>query len=88
MTVPIYQLRWIPESIANLMHSNNIHGRADLAKRIGVSRSTVYSVFARDWSGTATTSVLAQLAGQFQVPLNTLVSEPGAQRPKRGNLLK
>lgn len=58
------------------MHSNNLRGRSDLANFLGLSRTTIYTAFNSDWSGVATTTVLAQVAGQFGVPLSRLVVEP------------
>ena len=73
MTVQLHELCWIPEAIANLVRRNDIRDRAELANVLGISRSHVYSVFNADWSGTATTTVLAQLAGVFGVPIGQLV---------------
>ena len=73
MTVQRHEICWIPEAIANLVRRNDIRDRAELANVLGISRSHVYSVFNADWSGTATTTVLAQLAGVFGVPIGQLV---------------
>ena len=73
MTVQLHELCWIPEAIAKLMGRYGIRDRAELANVLGISRSHVYSVFNADWSGTATTTVLAQLAGVFGVPIGQLV---------------
>ena len=73
MTVQRHEICWIPEAIANLVRRNDIRDRAELANVLGISRSHAYSVFNADWSGTATTTVLAQLAGIFGVPIGQLV---------------
>ena len=73
VTVQRHKVCWIPEAIANLMRRNGIRDRAELANVLGISRSHAYSVFNSDWSGTATTTVLAQLAGVFGVPVGQLV---------------
>ena len=73
VTVQRHRVCWIPEAIANLMRRNGICDRAEPANVLGISRSHVYSVFNSDWSGTATTTVLAQLAGVFGVPIGQLV---------------
>ena len=65
------------------MRRNGIRDRAELANVLGISRSHAYSVFNSDWSGTATTTVLAQLAGVFGVPIGQLVDVP-ASRTARG----
>lgn len=83
MTVPRHEVCWIPEAIANLMRRNGIRDRAELANVLGISRSHAYSVFNSDWSGTATTTVLAQLAGVFGVPIGQLVDVP-LSRTARG----
>jgi transcriptional regulator with XRE-family HTH domain len=74
VTVQRHKVCWTPEAIANLMRRNDIRDRAELANVLGVSRSHVYAVFNSDWSGTATTTVLAQLAGVFGVPVGQLVN--------------
>ncbi|MBE1551843.1 transcriptional regulator with XRE-family HTH domain [Mycobacterium sp. OAS707] len=82
--VPTSELRWIPEAIANLMLRRNITSRDQLAGVIGVSRSRVYDMFEGGWSGRASTSVLAQIAGAFGVPLGSLATKPALQhRPAR-----
>ena len=53
---------------------------------LGISRSHAYSVFNADWSGTATTTVLAQLAGIFGVPIGNSSTCHVAHRPKSGAL--
>ena len=73
MTVQRHEICWIPEAIADVVRRNDIRDRAELANVLGISRSHVYSVFNADWSGTATTTVLAQLAGVFGVPIGQLV---------------
>lgn len=75
-----HTLRWIPESVSNLMHNNGIRDRQELAAATGLSRATIYRAFNNDWSGTATGTVLAEIAGQFRVPLAHLVVEPGLTR--------
>jgi transcriptional regulator with XRE-family HTH domain len=74
MTVQRHEICWIPEAIADVVRRNDIRDRAELANVLGISRSHVYSVFNADWSGTATTTVLAQLAGVFGVPIGQLVA--------------
>ena len=74
MTVQRHEICWISEAIADVMRCNEIRDRAELANVLGISRSHAYSVFNSDWSGTATTTVLAQLAGVFGVPIGQLVT--------------
>ncbi|OBG87452.1 hypothetical protein A5699_01540 [Mycobacterium sp. E802] len=72
-----YQIRWIPQAVENLLHNHDIQTRNELAKVLGVGRSTVYDAFDDDWSGNASIKVLAAMAGHFRVPLARLVTEPG-----------
>ena len=71
-----YDLHWIPQAVANVLHNNNIHDRAELAKAIGISRATVYRVFNEEWAGRATIPILAAMACRFRVPIGRLVAEP------------
>ncbi len=68
-----YGLRWRADRLADLMRRRGIHGRTQLARRIGIARATAYEVFEADWSGSVTTSVLAQLAGLLSVKPGALV---------------
>ncbi|ASR84847.1 hypothetical protein SEA_HURRICANE_47 [Mycobacterium phage Hurricane] len=72
-----HQLRWKPESVARCLGDNGINDRHQLSRTIHVGRSTVYSAFDDAWSGTATHSVLAAIAGTFGVPIGDL-AEPVA----------
>ncbi|QIG61559.1 Cro protein [Mycobacterium phage Ximenita] len=73
-----HQLAWKPESVAKLLNDNGIHDRSQLAKTIRVGRSTVYSAFRPDWSGVATHSVLAAVAGTFGVSIADLAEQVAA----------
>lgn len=73
-----HELNWIPENVAKIMRRNKINNRTDLAIATGLGRSTIYKAFNEDWSGTATHTVLAHIAGQFKVSLTHLVHEPRA----------
>ncbi|ASR87215.1 hypothetical protein SEA_LASTHOPE_47 [Mycobacterium phage LastHope] len=64
------------------MADNGIRYRSDLAKLIGLGRTTVYEAFAPDWSGTATHTVLAHVAGYFGVSITKLVVDPGKRARK------
>lgn len=73
-----YEIRWIPEAIANLLHSHDIRTRTELAETLGVARSTVYRSFGDDWSGSPSSmAMLSCMAGYFRVPLSRIVTEPG-----------
>ncbi|QYC55124.1 Cro protein [Mycobacterium phage Boilgate] len=63
MSTKTYEVQWNPLEISKLLRRNKIHGRGDLSERIGISRSSVYATFNADWSGKASTAVLAQLVG-------------------------
>lgn len=54
------------------MRVNGIQDRNQLANALDVGRSTVYSAFGPDWSGVATHSMLAAVAGTFDVSIATL----------------
>jgi hypothetical protein len=69
--------------VSNLLHQYGIQSRADLAKATPLGKSTIYAAFNADWSGMATGNVLAQLAGQFGVPMSILVVEPCTERNLR-----
>ncbi|QJD50347.1 transcriptional repressor [Mycobacterium phage MarkPhew] len=56
------------------MRDNGIQDRNQLAKMLNVGRSTVYSAFGPDWSGIATHSMLAAVAGAFDVSIATLAA--------------
>ncbi|WNM69561.1 Cro protein [Mycobacterium phage Syra333] len=73
-----HQLAWKPESVAKLLNDNGIRDRNQLAKTIRVGRSTVYSAFGPDWSGVATHSVLAAVAGTFGVSIADLAEQVAA----------
>lgn len=80
-----YEIRWIPEAVENLLHNHDILTRTDLAKALGVARSTVYRTFDEAWRGEPSLTMLARMAGYFRVPLNRIVTEPGrtTAQPKR-----
>lgn len=77
-------LRWIPESIANILHDNGIRNREELAHAVDAAVSSVYRWFPADadpeWAGKATTEALSGLAYYFNVPISRLVYEPAAER--------
>ncbi|WNM74132.1 Cro protein [Mycobacterium Phage Nergal] len=75
-----HELCWIPENVSKVMARNGIPDRAALAKRVGLGRTTVYSAFRADWSGVATHTVLAHIAGEFGVSITRLVTDPGKRR--------
>jgi DNA-binding XRE family transcriptional regulator len=64
------------------MYRNHIHNRTELAMKLGVSPTTVYSAFESDWSGHASTAMLAHVAWLLDVPMSALVEEPAAERNK------
>ncbi|QBP31628.1 Cro protein [Mycobacterium Phage Niklas] len=68
-----HELRWNPERVANLLQANGIRGRYELAKRLNLTKSTVYVTFSADWSGAATHNMIAALAAEFDVPIEYLV---------------
>lgn len=74
--VPQDQLRWIPNAVANLVTSHGVADRRDLAKTLGLGRSTIYNAFDENWCGRVTTTVLYALARQFGVPMAAIVVEP------------
>ncbi|AHZ95603.1 hypothetical protein PBI_OKIROE_42 [Mycobacterium phage OkiRoe] len=78
--IPTFQLEWNSDAVADLCYRNGIRSRGQLAQRINVGRSTIYETFGKQWEGTATAQVLAQMAGVFGVPLGVLVREPGRSR--------
>ena len=89
MTPSKHELRWRPEVVRKVMAANNIHGRADLANRLPLGRTTIYQAFDSDWSGTATHTVLAHIAGEFGVSIADLVVDPGKyQRRNTRKVLK
>lgn len=71
-----YELRWRAEVISKLASSNKIDGRSNFAKALGLGRSTIYESFDEQWRGTATSRVLAHVAGRFNVPISRLVIDP------------
>ncbi|QIG61823.1 Cro protein [Mycobacterium phage Eponine] len=75
-----YELRWNPEAIAKLLRRKKIHDRAELAEAIGISRATAYNLFGADWSGKATTVVLAQLVGCLGANPATIVETVKASK--------
>ncbi|ASR87425.1 Cro protein [Mycobacterium phage Nicholasp3] len=81
-----HTIRWIPEAVQNLLHNNDILTRTELAKALGVARSTVYRTFDEDWSGEPSMTMLATMAGHFRVPLNRIVTEPGSAVTRRRNV--
>lgn len=83
-------LSWVPESVATILHINNIRTREELARAVGVGVNTIYRCFPAEseWAGEATTLTLYALAYAFDVPLSSLVYEPKSyraeQKPGRG----
>ncbi|QNJ58267.1 Cro protein [Mycobacterium phage Ellie] len=75
MTPAKHQLRWIPENVAKILNDNGIRDRNQLSKTIRVGRTTVYAAFGPDWSGVATHSVLAAIAGTFGVSIADLAEQ-------------
>ncbi|ASR85248.1 transcriptional repressor [Mycobacterium phage SirPhilip] len=73
-----HELRWIPENVAKVLSDNGIHDRNQLSSTICVARSTVYTAFGPDWSGVATHSVLAAVAGTFRVSIAELARQAAA----------
>ncbi|QOP65768.1 Cro protein [Mycobacterium phage DuncansLeg] len=78
-----HNIEWIPQAVENLLHNHDIMTRNELAKVLGVARSTVYGAFAEDWTGEPSIKMLAQMAGYFRVPIGSLVTEPGRKAAKR-----
>ncbi|QFG11467.1 transcriptional repressor [Mycobacterium phage Ekdilam] len=72
MTPNKHSLRWRPENVAKILGDNGIRDRNQLSATIRVGRSTVYQAFDADWSGSATHSVLAAIAGAFDVSIADL----------------
>lgn len=85
-------LRWIPESIGNILHDNGIHSRDELARAIGVGRNTIFRCFPpnakAEWSGEATTLALYAIAYTFNVPVSRLIAEPAADRATERRALR
>jgi hypothetical protein len=75
-------LHRLPPSVAKVMFYKCIRNRGDLAKRCGISPTTVYSAFDSKWSGHASGAMFAKLPGLLGVPMNALVEEPAAERRK------
>ncbi|ASR86326.1 Cro protein [Mycobacterium phage Amohnition] len=75
MTTTKHFLRWRPENVAKILGDNGIRDRNQLAKAIPVGRATIYSAFGPDWSGVATHSVLAAVAGAFGVSIADLAEQ-------------
>lgn len=69
-------LFWNSESLAKILPRKGIHTREDLAKFSNCARTTVYRVFAPDWSGKATPSMIHTLSRSLNVPLNRLLKDP------------
>lgn len=80
MTNSPFGLVWLADSVANVMHRKGIKDRKHLAEVTELAHSTIYSTFDEDWSGQATTGVLARVAAVLNVPLNELVVEPAVQQ--------
>ncbi|AHY26870.1 Cro protein [Mycobacterium phage ZoeJ] len=80
MTAQRHELRWNPGKVAKTLARLGIRDRTALAKRVRMPKSTIYAAFDADWSGTATTTVLAQVAGELGVSLLDLVAEPARRR--------
>ncbi|AXH46885.1 transcriptional repressor [Mycobacterium phage Aminay] len=68
-----YELRWNPTALAKLFSRKKIQDRTDLARAVGISRACAYRTFDTDWTGRATSAVLAQIAGVLNVSPATLV---------------
>lgn len=83
---PDLKLEWIPDGVANVLHTNGIHEKYELAAALRhlVNPATVYRAFPNeDWSGrTSATAVLIAMVITFGVPLNRLVVEPATQYPE------
>ncbi|MFD6197225.1 hypothetical protein ACFWE3_11025 [Mycobacteriaceae bacterium NPDC060252] len=86
MPSPKSSLQWIPEGVANVLHANGIDNRLALSNAIRVAPATVYRVFNPDWSGKATSEMVAILAEAFNVSITRLVAEPAAARAVRRNV--
>ena len=80
MPNPKHQLAWIPENVEKILRRNGIRDRNQLAKALRVGRTTVYSAFGPDWSGVATHSVLAAVAGTFGVSIAELAEHVEPQQ--------
>ncbi|QRY51841.1 Cro/Cl family transcriptional regulator [Mycolicibacterium septicum] len=77
-----HELRWIAPAVRNLVYSNDIETRRDLAKRTHLGQSTVYKAFDQNWSGKATSSVIAAMCETFNIPINRIVAEPASRKRK------
>lgn len=79
-----YELRWIPESVRNILDANGISNHNELARALNLGHNTIYKAFNKNWSGKATHTVLAAMAATFDVPMARLVVEPcvAARRAK------
>ncbi|AAD17609.1 hypothetical protein TM4_42 [Mycobacterium phage TM4] len=83
MTAPRHELRWNPGKVSKTLARLGIRDRTALAKRVSMPKSTIYAAFDADWSGVATTNVLAQVAGELGVSLLDLVAEPAPRRNQK-----
>lgn len=75
------RLPWNAPYIAKVMRRNGISNRGALSDVLThVSRATVYRVFNKDWSGHATTTMIAQLKAHFRLDANRLTVTDGGQQ--------
>lgn len=66
------------------MYEARIRNRRELSSALREAQSTVYGAFDADWSGIASTTMLAAVAFTFNVPLDSLVQRPTRHVRKSG----
>ncbi|QFG08893.1 helix-turn-helix DNA binding protein [Mycobacterium phage MalagasyRose] len=83
MHIETYDLHWKPQVLANIMRSNGIRNRADLAKLLPYSNDTINRTLSEDWAGIANPKIATQISGQFGVPVSQITDTiaRGHRRP-------
>lgn len=74
-----HELEWIAPAIENLVSANGIGNRNNLANFTGLGQTTIYKAFKPDWSGKATSTVIAAMCEAFNIPIGRIVAEPAAK---------
>jgi hypothetical protein len=67
---------WNATEVARLMKRHKIKTRGALAGKLNVPGATTYRAFAEDWSGNATTELMAAMSTRFNIPVSRLVCDP------------
>lgn len=82
MSASIDDLLWNTPSVLNLLVSEGIDTRRELARRIGTSHAVVMAAFDENWNGRATTTLISRLARYFHVTVTQLIVEPITRQAK------